>query len=114
MGNDVVQALDLVAHELCRARRFFGDRQIGRAGGGDEDAAFARRDVFLTERDDACIGVIRRLRHDDSHGVVRGLAGARDSSVDPRPTISAAIAAIWAGVLPRPRTTSGKPWRMAR
>ena len=36
---DVVEALDVVAHQLGGARRLFGDRQVGRAGGGDDDRA---------------------------------------------------------------------------
>ena len=38
---DVVQPVDVVAHQLGRARRFFGDRQVGRAGRGDDDRALA-------------------------------------------------------------------------
>ena len=46
---DVVEALDVVAHQLGGERRFFGDRQVRRAGGGDDDRALAGRDVLLTQ-----------------------------------------------------------------
>ena len=46
---DVVQPLDVVAHQLGRARRLLGDRQVGGAGGGDDDRALARRDVLLAQ-----------------------------------------------------------------
>ena len=36
------------------------------------------------------------------------------SRVEPRLTMPDAIAAIWAGVLPKPRMTSGNPWRRER
>ena len=39
---DVVEPVDVVAHQLRGARRFLGDRQVGGAGGGDEDRALAR------------------------------------------------------------------------
>ena len=40
---DVVEPLDAVAHHVGGDDRFLGDRQIGRAGGGDDDRAPARR-----------------------------------------------------------------------
>ena len=89
---DVVEAVDVVAHELGGARGFFGDRQVRRAGRGDEDRALARRDVLLAERDDGCIGVIRRVRHAARAPRRRRPRLARvTSSVEPRPTISAAM-----------------------
>ena len=39
---DVVQPRDLVAHQLGGSRRLFRDRQVGRAGRGDDDGALAR------------------------------------------------------------------------
>ena len=74
---DVVQPCDLVAHELGRARRFFGDRQVRRAGGGDDDRAFAGGDVLLAEADDGGIGVKYGGRNLRAHGVERldGRAG---------------------------------------
>ena len=39
---DVVQPLDVVAHQLGRARRLFRDRQVRGAGGGHDDRALAR------------------------------------------------------------------------
>ncbi len=49
---DVVQAVDVVAHQLSRAGRLLGDRQVGRAGRDDQNAALAGGDVLLTQRDD--------------------------------------------------------------
>ena len=60
---DVVQAVDVVAHQLGRARRFFGDRQVGRAGRGDQDRALARARCRCWRKVmSARIGVIRRRR----------------------------------------------------
>ena len=42
---DVVQPIDLVAHDLGRDGGLLGDRQVGGAGGGDDDDAPARRRV---------------------------------------------------------------------
>ena len=62
--------------------------------------------------DDACIGVIRRLAERRPARRRSAASVARVTSrVEPRATISAAIAAIWAGVLPKPRMTSGNPCR---
>ena len=36
---DIVQAVDLIPHNLGRNNGFFGDRQVGGPGGNDEDAA---------------------------------------------------------------------------
>ena len=112
---DVVQPVDLVAHQLGGAGRLFGDRQVRRAGRRDEDRALARRDVLLRKAMMRCIGVVRRAPARRARTASNAASLARvTSSVDPRATISAAMAAIWAGVLPRPRTTSGNPCRMAR
>ena len=55
------------------------------------------------------VGVIRRAGHDRAHGVEGLAASARvTSSVWPRATMRSAMAAIWAGVLPRPRIDLGK------
>ena len=40
---DVVQALDVVAHQLGRVRGFLGDRQVRGAGGHHENAALPGR-----------------------------------------------------------------------
>ena len=40
---DVVQPLDAVAHQVGGDGRLLGDRQVGRAGGGDDDGAPSRR-----------------------------------------------------------------------
>ena len=48
---DIEQPIDGVAHHLGRDARFFGHREIGRAGGGHQNRALARLDVLLTVRD---------------------------------------------------------------
>ena len=40
---DVVEPIDVVAHDLGGDRRFFGDRQVGGARRGDEDRAASAR-----------------------------------------------------------------------
>ncbi len=61
---DVVDPLDVVAHELGGDRRLFGDGEVGRAGGRDQNRALTFGDILLTPRDAGCIGVIRRERND--------------------------------------------------
>ena len=75
---DVVQPRHVVAHQLRRARRLFGHRQVRRAGGGDDDRAFAGRDVLLAETDDGGIRVKRGRRHFVANGLERLGARARD------------------------------------
>ena len=110
---DVVQPIDRVAHDLGGDGRFLGDRQVGRAGGGDQDRAAARRRRLPMRR-----VIVRASSWNDArgqrlaHGVEapRGWCASR-AGCGPRPTIRSAMAAIWAGVLPWPKTTSGNPWR---
>jgi len=67
----VVQAFDLVAHELGRDCRFLGDRKISRNRGGDNDCAGAGNDVLLAQRNNACDLVIRRTGHYGANGSKR-------------------------------------------
>ena len=57
--SDVVQAADVVAHQLGRPRRLLGDRYVGGPGGGDDDRAVTWRYILLTKCDDGRIGIIR-------------------------------------------------------
>ena len=82
---DVVHPLDLVAHQLRRARRFFRDEQVGGPGRGHDDDPFAGRDVLLSKRDDGRIRVIRCLWHKCTHRGIGGVAGARHQQGGPTP-----------------------------
>ena len=59
---DVVQPIDRVAHHLGGDRRFFGDGQVGRPGGRDDNRALAR-------------GRVRRAQRDGSGQLVKGCVG---------------------------------------
>ena len=48
----VVKSIDLVAHKLSRARRFFRDGQVRGSRGDDQDKPPARHHVLLLERND--------------------------------------------------------------
>ena len=50
---DVVEPIDRIAHDFGGNGRFFGDRQVGGAGGGNEDRPAAARRVLKIERDTA-------------------------------------------------------------
>ena len=76
--TDVVQAFNVITHQFGRAGRFFGDRQVRGPGGEDEDAAVARRDVFLSQRDQARDWQVLGPRNDDAHRVEGFLGSARD------------------------------------
>ena len=75
---DVVHTLDGVAHQFRRARGLFGHAEVGRAGCRNHDLAVPRCNVLLSEGDDRCIGVIRRLRHVGTHRLEDGLTCASD------------------------------------
>ena len=61
---NVVESGHVVAHQLGRARGFFGDRKVRRAGGDNQNRSFTFRDILLGERDDARVLVKRGCRHD--------------------------------------------------
>ena len=74
---DVVDALHVVPHQLGRVRSLFGDRHIRSARRNDRDAPLPGSDVCLTKRDDARLGVLQRLRNDETYRVVHLFGGAR-------------------------------------
>ena len=111
---DVVESVDSIAHELGGDDCLFSDRQIGCACAGDQHRAVSARDLSLVERDRASFAVerapgTRSRTASNASSVVRVT-----SSECPAETMRSAIAAICAGVFPKPSTTSGNPCRTWR
>ena len=59
---DVVQPIDRIPHYFGRHCRFFGDGEVGRAGGGNEDRAAAAGGRAELERDAAGEFVVAGVR----------------------------------------------------
>ena len=57
----VVEAIDLVAVELGRQCRLFGDGQVARAGAGDDDASVAGRGGLAAHEGKLCVWDISQV-----------------------------------------------------
>ena len=67
---DVVEAVDVVAHDLGRDRRFLGHRQVRSPGRADEDHALAALDGHAP-LDDPRLLVEDGVGHQCRHGLER-------------------------------------------
>lgn len=100
----VVKAIDLVAVELGRQCRLFGDGQVARAGAGDDDASVAGRGGLASYEGELCV---RDISVDAVVEEFRG-AGCLSASVrvtrcaSPASCSASIMAAICSAVLPAP------------
>ena len=67
---DVIQSIDLISHQLPGYRRFFGDRQVGGTGGGDDDRPATPRCRAGIHGDAAGQLVVPCSRHGGEDGLI--------------------------------------------
>ena len=101
---DVVEPIDRIPHDFGRDGRFFRHRQVGGAGGGDQDRSAAARRLVAIEGDAPGQFVKHGPRAARSRTASKASAVVRVTRrLCPAATIRAAIAATWDGVLPWPK-----------
>ena len=111
----VVQAVHAVVHDLGADRGLLGDGLVRRAGRGDQDRPDPGRDFAGPPLDDPRGLVVDGVGDDGADGLERLGRRPRDQQrVAPARRSARAMAAVWAGVLPSPKITSGKPFRTDR